>query len=111
MNTTITAPADCTYKQKYEIDSSGAIQPPIVIKGTHTYANVRQLLEGSQYADAFDNGHYIHFFLGPYSYHRFHTPVAGIVKECYALTGQVYLNVSLGHGQFQATAQGEATVH
>ena len=102
-NTTITAPADCTYKMHYEIDANGQIDPPITIKGTHTYATVQQLLSGSQYADAFNGGHFIHFFLGPYSYHRFHTPIAGIVKECYPLTGQVYLAVSLdGNGQFDA---------
>lgn len=101
-NTTLTAPADCTYKQRYEIGESGEIRPSIIIKGTHTYATVQQLLSKSQYANSFDNGHFIHFFLGPYSYHRFHTPVAGVVKECYPLTGQVYLNVALGGGQFQA---------
>lgn len=102
-NTTITAPADCTYKMHYEIDANGRIDPAITLKGTHTYATVQQLLSGSQYADAFNNGHFIHFFLGPYSYHRFHTPIAGVVKECYPLTGQVYLSVSLdGSGQFNA---------
>ena len=101
-NTTITSPADCTYKMHYEIDSNSNISPPIVVKGTHTYANVQQLLHGSKYADAFANGHFVHFFLGPYSYHRFHTPVAGIVKECYPLAGQVYLQVSLSDQQFEA---------
>ncbi|WP_299908608.1 phosphatidylserine decarboxylase [uncultured Paracoccus sp.] len=101
-NRTIVAPADCTYKQHYQIGANGEIQPPITIKGTHSYATVQMLLSGSQYADAFNGGHFIHFFLGPYSYHRFHTPVAGVVKECYPLTGQVYLKVTLGGGQFQA---------
>jgi len=101
-NTVLTAPADCTYKKAYEIDETGKIEPPIVIKGTHTYATVQQLLENSAYADAFNGGHFIHLFLGPYSYHRFHTPVAGKVMECYPLTGQVYLQVSLSGGQFDA---------
>ena len=101
-NSVLTAPADCTYKQAYEIDGTGRIEPPILIKGTHTYATVQQLLEGSRYADAFNGGHFIHLFLGPYSYHRFHTPVAGRVMECYPLVGQVYLQVSLSDGQFEA---------
>ncbi len=101
-NTVLTAPADCTYKQAYEIDDTGRIEPAIVLKGTHTYATVQQLLEESAYADAFNGGHFIHLFLGPYSYHRFHTPVAGKVMECYPLTGQVYLQVSLSDGQFEA---------
>lgn len=101
-NTTIASPADCTYKKHYAIDADSNISPHITIKGTHTYANVQQLLEGSQYADCFAEGNFVHNFLGPYSYHRFHTPVAGIVKECYPVKGQVYLQVSLSGQQFDA---------
>ncbi len=105
-NSTLTAPADCTFKKAYRIDDTGKI-PPIVLKGTHTYATVQQLLDKSMYADAFNGGHFIHLFLGPYSYHRFHTPVAGTVMECYPLTGQVYLQVSLSGGQFEAADSAE----
>ena len=101
-NMTVVVPADCTFNAYFDIDETGTIQPPITIKGTHTYATVQQLLHGSEYADAFNGGHFIHLFLGPYSYHRFHTPVAGTVRECYPLTGQVYLNVALSAGQFDA---------
>lgn len=94
-NTTVTAPADSTYKAHYAIAADSSI-PKITIKGTHTYANVKDLLAGSQYADSFANGYFIHFFLGPYSYHRFHTPVAGTVKECYPIQGKVYLKVQIG---------------
>ena len=87
---------------QYKIDENSNISPPITIKGTHTYANVQKLLEGSQYADCFAGGNFVHNFLGPYSYHRFHTPVAGIVKECYPVSGQVYLQVSLEDKQFSA---------
>ena len=100
-NSTVVAPADCTYKQKYSIAADSSI-PEITIKGTHKYANVKDLLAGSEYAGAFTNGYFIHFFLGPYSYHRFHTPVAGKVKESYPIQGQVYLKVQLAQKQFQA---------
>jgi phosphatidylserine decarboxylase len=106
-NSTLTAPADCTFKKAYAIDETGKIKPEIVIKGTHTYATVQQLLDKSIYADAFNGGHFIHFFLGPYSYHRFHTPVGGKVIECYPLTGQVYLQVSLSNGQFEVADSAE----
>ncbi len=89
------APADCTYRQFYRIDAESRIEPKITIKGTHTYANVKELLRGSAYADSFANGSFVHLFLGPYSYHRFHTPVSGTVMDCYPLTGQVYLNVQI----------------
>jgi phosphatidylserine decarboxylase len=100
-NLTAVAPADCTYKAHYAIGADSSI-PPITIKGTHTYANVRDLLVGSRYADAFAGGYFIHFFLGPYSYHRFHTPVAGTVEECFPVRGKVYLKVQLAQQQFQA---------
>lgn len=101
-NTTMTSPADCTYKERYAIDAESNIEPHITIKGTHTYANVSQLLAGSRYADCFAEGNFVHCFLGPYSYHRFHTPVAGIVRECYPVAGQTYLQVSLDKCQFDA---------
>ncbi|HEY5788847.1 MAG TPA: phosphatidylserine decarboxylase [Microlunatus sp.] len=100
-NTVAVAPADCTYKQQYRIGADSGI-PAITIKGTHTYANVRDLLAGSRYADAFAGGYFIHFFLGPYSYHRFHAPVSGTVQECYPVHGKVYLKVQLAQDQFQA---------
>lgn len=111
-NAYVTSPADCTYMQDYPIDADGSI-PEIRVKGTHKYANVADLLEGSGYANAFAKGHFVHYFLAPYSYHRFHTPVAGEVRECYPLQGKVFLDVMLGgnggiEGQFNApdTAQG-----
>jgi phosphatidylserine decarboxylase len=107
-NAVVTAPADSTYKAHYPIAADSTI-PSIVIKGTHKYASVRDLLAGSRYGEVFAGGAFIHFFLGPYSYHRFHTPVAGLVEECYPIRGRVYLKVQIagptpgtrGH-QFQA---------
>ncbi|NER35528.1 MAG: phosphatidylserine decarboxylase [Oscillatoria sp. SIO1A7] len=107
-NKVVTVPADCTYKQYYKIDSNSDIvdasgtKTSVVIKGTHAYGNVKQLLKNSKYADYFADGYFIHFFLGPYSYHRFHAPVSGEVMECYPLVGQVYLKVDIGGQQFQA---------
>ena len=45
---------------------------------------------------------FAHYFLGPYSYHRFHSPVAGKVLECRAVQGLVYLEVNLKERQFDA---------
>lgn len=100
-NTVVTCPADCTYKQTYAIDADSNI-PAIRMKKTHEYASVKKLLEGSQYKDAFANGTFVHYFLGPYSYHRFHTPVAGFVRECYPIHGLVYLDVHISDHQFNA---------
>lgn len=99
-NKTITTPADCTFKGKYDIDSNSEIEK-ITIKQTHSFTNINELLKGSKYSDSFANGTMVHYFLGPHSYHRFHSPVCGLVKESYPLFGLTNLDVSIEkNGQF-----------
>jgi len=74
----------------------------MVIKGTHTYWSVKQLLKASQYADCLAEGHFVHSFLGPLLVPSVPHPVAGIVKECYPLNGRVYLQVLIEGQQFEA---------
>jgi len=100
-NAVVTCPADCTFRAKFPIDANSSIEE-ITIKKTHKYANIATLLEGSQYKDAFANGNFVHYFLGPYSYHRFHLPVSGKVKECYPIKGLTYLDVNISGNQFDA---------
>ncbi|MTI89253.1 MAG: phosphatidylserine decarboxylase [Balneolaceae bacterium] len=105
-NTVVTSPADCTFRKKYDIASDSTI-PEITIKQTHQFANINQLLEGSKYADDFGGGTFAHYFLGPYSYHRFHIPVSGVVEESYAVQGLVSLDVELSGKQFDAPDNAE----
>ncbi len=98
-NTIVTTPADCTFRAQYPIGSDSSI-PEITIKKTHKFANIEHLLEGSKYKSAFANGTFVHYYLSPFSYHRFHTPVAGTVKECYPVQGLVYLDVNITNKQF-----------
>jgi phosphatidylserine decarboxylase precursor len=100
-NTTVTSPADCTFKARYAIGPDSSV-PAITVKKTHRFASIEELLKGSQYKSAFANGTFVHYFLGPYSYHRFHAPVAGVVRECYPVKGLVYLDVNLADNQFHA---------
>ncbi len=101
-NAVITSPADCTYRKTYAIDCDSKIEGIVTIKKTHQVASVVELLEGSPYGDAFANGKFVHYFLGPNSYHRFHAPVAGLLRECRAVTGLAYLDVKTRNGQFHA---------
>jgi phosphatidylserine decarboxylase len=105
-NRVVTTPADCTFRKKYNINPDSTISE-ITIKQTHTVASIEELLEGSKYADKFGGGVFVHYFLGPYSYHRFHTPVAGTLKECYAVKGLVSLDVNLDNMQFHAPDNAE----
>jgi phosphatidylserine decarboxylase len=95
----ITAPADCTFQQKFHIDEYSKIAVPggdtkLTFKYTHKY-NIEDLLVGSPYKDYFRNGIFMHSFLGPQDYHRFHAPVRGTVLECRAIQAEVYLDVAI----------------
>lgn len=106
-NTTIVSPADCTFKAYYPIDKNGNVDE-ITLKGTHTIGTVDELLEFSKYGEHFYGGTFIHYFLSPFDYHRFHTPVSGEILEILPVQGKVYLNVETApDGQFDAPDGGE----
>ncbi len=86
----ITSPADCTFKEKFEIDDHSEI----TVKYTHRY-KVLDLLADSPYRDKFKDGLFMHSFLGPTDYHRFHAPVRGTVLESRPIQGEVYLGVGI----------------
>ena len=108
-NNVITSPADCTYKEMYPIDENGNVigingKPTSVkLKHTHSVNTVAELLQDEDLAKAFNGGTFVHYFLSPFDYHRFHSPVDGIVKVCKKINGKVFLNVELGDdGEFHA---------
>ena len=114
-NSIITSPADCTFKAVYQIDSNGNVLDnegnltSFKLKQTHSIGNINDLLgdEGSQYANKFYNGTFVHYFLSPFDYHRFHTPVSGNVTDIQALSGSVYLDVNITGNQFDAPDSSE----
>lgn len=107
-NGTVVAPADCTYKEDYKIDEEGNVLEKggevteARLKNTHAIGTVNELLKDSQYASDFYGGTFVHYFLGPYDYHRFHTPVSGEVLEISDISGNVFLNVKMIDGQWDA---------
>ncbi len=105
-NTVVTAPADCTFRATYKIGADSSI-PKIKIKKTHSFANIQHLLEGSAYKDKFAEGTFVHYYLSPFSYHRFHAPVAGKVKECFPIHGLVYCDVGIANKQFESPDNAE----
>lgn len=100
-NKIICSPADCFFKEHYIINAQSEI-PQITIKKTHRYANIKKLLQTSKYQDAFAEGSFVHYYLDTFSYHRFHTPVAGLIRECFRIHGLVYLDVIIKNGQFDS---------
>ncbi len=106
-NNIIAAPADATYRKEYDIDKNGNI-PGITLKHTHEISSIEILLDGSPYANDFNNGTFVHYFLSPFDYHRFHTPVFGKILECRPVQGKAYLDVTIiddasdQQGQFDA---------
>lgn len=107
-NSTIVSPADCTYKMRYNIDDSGNVvhtngrNAKVTLKHTHTIGKVTDLLADGEYADDFNGGTFVHYFLSPFDYHRFHTPVGGKVLDIRDVQGKVYLNVKISGDQFDA---------
>ncbi len=120
-NTVIVSPADCTYQADYPINEKGEVlaKEGTRLKHTHSIGTIEELLTGSnmdeetkkrmkEYAKSFYGGTFIHYFLSPFDYHRFHTPISGKVLEITPIDGQVYLNVLSSDGQFHAPDHSES---
>ncbi len=103
-NNAICSPADCTYKMLYPIDEQGNVQgiggqaTSVKFKNTHSIFTVADLLQDEKLAKAFHGGTFVHYFLSPFDYHRFHSPIDGRVKESKAVQGKVFLDVVLTDG-------------
>jgi phosphatidylserine decarboxylase precursor len=83
----IVSPADAVFMGQWPIDEHSNI----TVKGVNWA--ISELLDQSPYRDAFRNGLYMHSFLYVDDYHRYHVPVAGIVKEVRNIHGRVYMDV------------------
>jgi len=93
----IVSPADAVFQGVWDIDANSKV----TVKGV-TWP-IAKLLEGSPYQDAFKNGIYTHSFLNGNDYHRFHTPVAGEIKEVRKIQGRVYIDmIRKADGSLQA---------
>ncbi len=97
-NHVVTSPADCFFQHAYQIDADSNI-PAVAVKN-EKYGNIRQLIDGSEYADAFAGGTFVHYELVASSYHRYHLPVSGKVKETFNIDGTVFLQVGLEDSEF-----------
>lgn len=84
----IVSPADSVYQGFWKIDEKSEI----TVKGMKY--SVKQLLDGSQYKDAFKGGVFTHSFLNVNDYHRYHVPVGGQVLETKVILGRMYLGVA-----------------
>ena len=83
----IVSPADAVYMGQWPINQDSTI----TVKGVNW--EISELLAGSPYQDAFQNGVYTHSFLYVDDYHRYHLPVGGTVKEIRNIHGKVYMDV------------------
>ncbi len=85
--TVIVSPADSTFGGQWEIRKDSNV----TVKNLNW--KISELLEGSPYKDRFENGLFMHTYLGPTDYHRQHAPVGGKVLEARVIKGQVYQEV------------------
>jgi phosphatidylserine decarboxylase len=100
-NLLVTSPADCSFKQSFGIDAESNI-PATRLKETHVFGNIKELMAGSEYADAFAGGTFAHYMLPPSAYHRYHVPVSGKVEESFVIQGKVFMQVDLKDGQLES---------
>eukprot|EP00357_Protocruzia_adherens_P023126 CAMPEP_0114999770 /NCGR_PEP_ID=MMETSP0216-20121206/16346_1 /TAXON_ID=223996 /ORGANISM="Protocruzia adherens, Strain Boccale" /LENGTH=396 /DNA_ID=CAMNT_0002364713 /DNA_START=133 /DNA_END=1323 /DNA_ORIENTATION=+ len=112
--TTIVSPAECTYKSTYRISNEGRVlseetgsPTSLTLKHSHTIGYITELLQDGNLAQEFNGGTFIHYFLSPFDYHRFHSPVPGEVIRSEDFSGSVYLNVRIQDGNFDAPDSAE----
>lgn len=92
-------PADSTFDGSWTIDDNNKVtiantepeRNSVNVKGLEW--PIEALLAGSQYADKFKGGQFMHAFLNTFDYHRQHAPVGGTVVEANVIQGLAYLNV------------------
>ncbi len=95
----ITVPADSVFQVCQTIDGNSEIE--VTVSKHNTYS-ISELLGDSRYKDDFKDGVFTHSYLTPYTYHRYHTPVRGTVREVNVISEQVFASVKLENGQLSA---------
>ena len=93
----IVYPADSTFDGQWTIHNDGTVDINTYQIQTATIKNIPrpipELVGDSDYAKNYDNGIWMHSFLGPADYHRQHAPVSGTVVEAKVIPGLCYLSV------------------
>lgn len=86
-DTVIVSPADSVFKRASPISDN------LNITVKNIPFSIAELLKDSPYKDRFEGGSFMHGFLNVTDYHRFHTPVGGVIREVRNIPGKVYLDV------------------
>ena len=85
----VASPADCIPQGVWGIDDESYIitDEKIAVK-SRVFNSVRNLIgPDSPYQDAFAGGTFFHAFLNANDYHRYHFPLAGIIRELRVIPG------------------------
>lgn len=85
----IVFPADSTFDVAYDI--GGENDDTITVKGISW--DISTFLVGSNYANEFHGGVWMHSFLNTFNYHRQHAPVGGTLLEARVIQGAAYVDV------------------
>ncbi|CAG8902684.1 unnamed protein product [Penicillium egyptiacum] len=92
----IVHPADSIYDGSWPIEN-GIVE--IKIKGVEISWPIKDLLRVQDNDTTWNQGQFMHAFLGPSDYHRQHSPVTGKVVEVRKIQNQVYLQVAQKQGE------------
>ncbi len=83
----IVSPADSVFQGHWDITPTSTV----TAKG-FTWS-IHELLKDSPFRDKFTGGVFTHSFLNVNDYHRFHVPVAGVVREVRKIPGRISMDV------------------
>ena len=88
----IASACDCTV---YKIAHDVRAESPFWIK-SQPYSLITML--DNNYVDRFVGGSVFQAFLSPYNYHRWHSPVTGVIRKAYVIEG-LYFSQATSEGQ------------
>ncbi len=78
------------FRDMFSISLDSSI-PPITMKKFRRSASVKDRLKGSPYAEQFAGGTFTQYYLSGPAYHRFHSPVSGVLKESRVIPGVAHV--------------------
>ncbi|CUS11614.1 unnamed protein product, partial [Tuber aestivum] len=84
----IVSGADSVFDGHWPVDDESCV---FFVKGVPW--RIQDLLKGSEYAERFAGGTFMHAFLNTTDYHRQHAPVGGTILEAKVIQGSAYLEV------------------
>ncbi|VBA37509.1 Phosphatidylserine decarboxylase proenzyme [Mycobacterium innocens] len=100
-NLVATSPADCHYQHAYDIDAESNI-PATQVKN-RKYGQRQAALGRQRLQRKLCPRHLRPLHAAVHAYHRYHLPVAGVIKESFRINAKVFMQVGIENHELQAS--------